>query len=129
MSRLISAGTIAYAQADFFQPKGSINRLSGIVAASLSVKVFANSSALTWPLVDGGGISNSGISSGSVYFEEISGASGFYLVRFFPDRVGFWRIIFSYPALQQEVALEFDVVPANVFKATVKGGLTASFGP
>jgi len=129
MSRLVSAGTIAYAQADFFQPKGSINRLPGIVAASLGMTVFANSSVMSWDLVDGGGTSNANVSAGSVYFEEISGASGFYLVRFFPDRVGFWRIVFSYPALQQEVLLEFDVVPANVFKAVAKGGLTASFDP
>lgn len=129
MSRLVSAGTIAYAQADFFQPKGSINRLPGIVAASLGMTVFANSSVLAWPILDGGGVPNSGVSAGSVYFEEISGAPGFYLVRFFPDRVGFWRIVLSYPALQQEVPLEFDVVPANVFKAAAKGGLTASFDP
>lgn len=129
MSRIVSAGAVAYAQADFYQPKGSINRLSGLVPASLTMKVFANSSLLSWPLEAGSGVSNSGVSAGTVYFEEVSGASGFYLVRFFPDRTGFWRIVLSYVALQQEVALEFDVVPAGVFKAVPRGGLSASFEP
>lgn len=118
-----------HAQADFFQPKGSINRLSGIVAASLSMSAFTSSSALPWTLEDGSAVTDSSVSSGKVYFNEVSGASGFYSVRFFPDRVGYWRIVFQYSALQEEVVLEFDVVPANVFKATIKGGLTASFNP
>ena len=93
MSRLVSAGAIVHAQADFFQPKGSINRPAGIVAASLSMSAFASSSVLSWPLADGASVPDSGISAGTVYFNEVSGAPGFYSVRFFTDRVGFWRVV------------------------------------
>lgn len=129
MSRLVSAGAIVYAQADFFLPKGSINRQSGIVPASLSLSVFFGASVLAWPLADGSAVADAGVSAGTVYFNEVAGAPGFYSVRFFPDRTGFWRIILANAALQQEVILEFDVAPAGVFKAASKGGLTASFTP
>jgi len=129
MSRLVSAGAVVHAQADFFQPKGSVNRLTGIVPASLTMAAFVNSSVLAWPLADGSSVTDSGVSAGTVYFNEVSGAPGFYSVRFFPDRTGFWRVVLRSLALQQEAVLEFDAAPAGVFKAVPRGGLTASFAP
>lgn len=128
MSRIISAGSIAYSHADFYQPNGSITRLSGIVPANLSLSLFSNSTVLAWPLLDGSNITDSDISSGTVYFEEIVGASGFYLVRFFPDRIGFWRMVLTDQVLLEEVITEYDVVPAGVFKTAPGAGLSASFG-
>ncbi len=127
MSRIVSAGTIAYSQADFYQSPGSILRVSGIIAANLTLTTFVNSSLLSWSVSDGLIVPDSSISAGTIYFNEIPGTSGFYLIRFFPDRVGFWRVILTYSGISQEVPLGFDVVPAGVFKAIPAGGLTASF--
>ncbi len=125
MDRSVTAGSLARAQADFFLPVGSLNRVVGVSPSSLSVKTFANNLLLSWPIADGTTVLDSSVSSGIVYFNQISGASGFYGVRFFPDRTGFWRLIISSASLVQEVVLEFDVTapPATA------DGLMASFVP
>ena len=127
MSRIVSAGTIAYSQADFYQSSGSVLRISGIIASNITLSIFVNSSLLSWNIANGLTISDSSISAGTVYFNEIPGTSGFYLIRFFPDRIGFWRAILTYPGISQETLLEFDVVPSGVFKSVQVSGLTASF--
>jgi hypothetical protein len=93
----------------------------------LTLSIFANNTALSWPLADGSLIVDANISSGTIYFNEINGSNGFYSVRFFPDRTGFWRIIITNAGLNTERILEFDIIPANSLKSTVSGGLTASF--
>lgn len=127
MGRLVAAGAAVYSQVDFFLPVGSINRATGVVIGSLTLDSFVNGSSLPWPLVDGSAVSDSSISSGSVYFHEISGSPGFYSIRFFADRVGFWRFVLKNSGLQTEIVLEFDIIAAGALKPGGAGGLNASF--
>lgn len=121
MGRNVSSGSLARAQADFFQISGQ--RVVGVVWSTLAAHVFVNNAALPWPAADGSAVQDSSISAGKVYFNEIAGSPGFYSVRFFPDRVGFWRIVLRSDSLNAEVVLEFDVAAP----APPAGGLNATF--
>lgn len=89
----------------------------------MAVKTFANNSALPWPVADGTSLPDSSISAGTVYFNEIPGAPGYYSLRFYPDRTGFWRLVVKSTSTDSESVLEFDVdAPASV-----AGGLNATF--
>ncbi len=90
MSQTVSSSSVAYAQPDFFLA-GS--RLTGIVPNDLTPSVFANDVLLAWPLEDGSEVPDSAIQAGTVYFNEISSRPGFYSLRFWVDRVGYWRIV------------------------------------
>lgn len=125
MGRLISAGALAYEQLDFFLPSGSVNRIAGIPASSLQMWLFVNNQILSWPLVDGTMIADSGIVAGSVYFNEIAASPGFYSVRFFPDRVGFFRLVFLSQSYSIELVRELDVLPPGVLRPS-SGGLIPS---
>ncbi len=98
-----------------------------MVVANLSFEQFVNSSSLAWTLADGSVVADSSISSGTMYFHEISGSAGFYSVRFLPDRVGFWRLIFRNASIGIEIIKEFDVVAAGSLKPSSSSGLVASF--
>lgn len=123
MGRLISAGALAYDQTDFFLPAESSNRVSGIVVANLRMTMFVNNAVIPWTLVDGSFVPDSSISAGSVYFNEIAAAPGYYSVRFFPDRIGFYRLCFVTVGI--EVDREYDVLPAGVLRPGT-GGLIPS---
>jgi hypothetical protein len=125
MGRLISAGTLAYEQLDFFFPPGSTSRIAGIPASSLQMWLFVNNQILSWPLVDGTMTADSSIVAGSIYFNEISSSPGFYSVRFFPDRVGFFRIVFLSQSYSIELEKAFDVLPPGVLRPS-SGGLIPS---
>lgn len=127
MGRLVAAGAVIHDQLDFFQPLNSINRLTGIVVTNLSFDQFVNGSELAWSLADGSAIADSSISSGTTYFHEISGNPGFYSVRFLPDRVGFWRLIFRNASIGVEIIKEYDMVAAGSLKPASSSGLVASF--
>jgi hypothetical protein len=123
MGRIISAGSLARAQADFFFPTGSSNRITNILYSSIQSKLFFNNSILPWQLVDGTSVLDSSISAGKIYFNEISGNLGYYSVRFFPDKIGFWRLILKNISSDPEVVLEFDTTSPQA----PSGGLNASF--
>ena len=112
-------------QLDFFLRLGSINRVSGVPAVNISVKVFANNVLLPWSLIDGSIVPDSSVISGSIYFNEISSNPGFYSIRIFPDRIGFWRLVFLNSTLSTEIIKEFDAVPPGVLRPST-GGLNAS---
>lgn len=116
MSRLVSGGQVIYDQLDFYNAPGSIVRLPGISYTSLSVKVFANNVNLAWSLADGSTVLDSSISAGTVYFNEITGNAGYYQFRFFPDRVGFWRILFVYTSGNTELIREYDILAAGTLQ-------------
>jgi len=125
MSRIVTAGSVIYEQLDFYYPINSIIRSVGIVPANLTCTVFVNNGVLNWPLIDGTGIVDSSISSGSIYFNEI--ANGFYSLRFFPHMVGFWRIITKHASYSIELIKDYDIVPSGSFKSTGSSGLNATF--
>jgi hypothetical protein len=127
MGRLISAGALAYEQLDFFFPSGSISRATGITASDLRMSLFVNNTFLHWDLTDGAAVPDSAISSGHVYFNEISGSPGYYSVRFFPDRVGYFRFVFIHSAYSIELEKEFDILPPGVLRPS-SGGVIPSTG-
>jgi len=108
-------------------PAGSINRVVGESYASLLLNIFVDNGLLAWPLADGTTVADSSVAAGTVYFNQISGAPGYYSVRFFPDRVGFWRLIFREMTLNEEVIRSYDVTPARPGPASNE--LNASFVP
>lgn len=122
MGRNVPAASLIRGQIDLYS--AGVTRAVGVVPGDLTLKVFHNNSPRAWTLLDGSAVPDSSISSGSVYFHEVSGTAGYYAIRFFPDLVGFWRIVLTHPILVAEVVLEFDVsAPA----ASPSGGLNASF--
>jgi hypothetical protein len=110
---------------DFYSPPNSYVRLPGVTVGSLSASLFLNNVLVPWPLLDGSSVPDSALSAGSVLFNEIQGAPGFYSVRFFPDRTGYWRVVVSHPACGEQ-ALDYDVTPAGSF-SPAQGGVTATF--
>jgi len=121
MTRTIVAGRCAVAHPDFFE---SGQRKQGLVWSDLQCTAFVDGSLLAWPLADGAYLASSTIGAGALYFNEIPGAAGHYCARFFPDRVGFWRLVLRHPTLGESV-LEFDSVPG----VAPVSGLNAQFGP
>jgi hypothetical protein len=121
MGRSIATQILVRAQADFYSAPGV--RATGILAGSLNLSLFFNNALTSWALRDGTTIQDSTISAGNIYFNEIAGSPGFYSVRFYPDKVGFWRIVLNDVALTQENIIEIDIVSA----ATTSPGLIASF--
>jgi hypothetical protein len=127
MSRLLAAGTVIYDQLDFYSPSSTINRINGIVVANLSLLVFVNNGLTSWPLADGTSIPDSSISSGSIYFNEIAGSDGYYNLRYFPNQIGFWRMIVIHSAYSIEIVKEYDIIASGSLKPTSGTGLNASF--
>ncbi len=125
MGRIISAGSLCYGQADFYVPVGSFTRPAGILFSNVQLRVFLNNALVSWPVLDGSGVSDASVSAGKIYFNEISGSTGFYAVRFFPDRVGAWRLVLQIPAYAVESVLDFDALPPGVLRPP-SGGLIPS---
>jgi len=125
MGRFVSAGILVRDQVDFYIPGGGFNRISGVVVAQLTLFAFADNGLLTWPLADGTNVPDSSISAGTIYFNEIYGSPGFYSIRFFPDRIGYWRVVLRNDSLITEVIRDFDIVPAGPIGPP--NGLNASF--
>lgn len=120
MARTIFAGRLAFGQLDFFE---SGSRKTGIAWSDLQMNVFVDGNVLPWGMANGDSAVDSNIGAGLVYFNEVVGASGFYLIRFYPDRTGFWRIVVKHPVLGTEVINEFDAAPL----LPPVSGLRASF--
>jgi hypothetical protein len=127
MGRSVSSATLVNDQIDLYDPPGGIVRAVGVLPADVSVLVFSNNVYLPWTVLDGLTTPDSSISSGFVYFNEIPGSPGFYSVRFYPDRTGFWKLVYSVPTLPAEVIREFDVSPSGLSSSA--NGLNASFNP
>lgn len=125
MSRLVSAAVLVYDQIDIFS--SGITRVTGILASAMTTAVFASNVALSWTVADGTSVLDSAISAGVIYFNEVAGSPGYYSVRFYPDRIGFWRVVLINSGLTKEVILEYDVVASGTLTPTPSNGLNASF--
>jgi hypothetical protein len=77
----------------------------------------------SWPLISGLNVPDSLIASGFIYFNEF--VPSFYSVRFFPNLVGFWRLVFNDLKLGIEIVKEFDVNSKQ--SVSQSSGLNASF--
>ncbi len=102
----LSPGELFRGQAEFFS---SGVRVQGSINSDLVLRVFHNNSLQTWNLADGSSVADSSISSGFVYFHQIPSANGFYSVRLFPDKIGYWRIHFFHNPSSSSYSLDFDV--------------------
>lgn len=111
MGRTVSAGGLVRDQIDIYFPVNSFKRVTGILSSGIQPTIFVNNVGLVWSVIDGTTVPDSSISSGFVYFSEIN--PGFYGIRFFPDRTGFWKMVFAAQAFGLEVVKEFDVVPST----------------
>jgi hypothetical protein len=127
MNRLVSAGALIYAQPDIFSPSSPHERISGLDFSDIQFRLFINNSTISWPLVSGLGVPDSSIVSGKVYFNQITSNEGFYSVRFFADRVAFWRLVLQVPSYMTESMLDFDVVAPGALRPS-PSGLVASTG-
>lgn len=122
MSRTVQAASLIRDQIDLYS--SGATRATGVTVSDLALALFFNNAQVPWPLVAGSAVMDASISSGSVYFEEIQGSPGYYSVRFFPDRVGYWRLVLRHPVLNVEAVRDFDVAPSA---APAPSGLNASF--
>lgn len=110
-------------QADFFLPDG-FTRVFGLNVAQITSQLFFQNQLQPWPLVSGIGITDSQIVSGRIYWVEVPGSPGIYNVRWRPNAIGYWRLIITYPAGQQIVGQDYDVIQTS---AQATGGLKPSF--
>lgn len=107
------AGSLIRDQIDLYMPPNSVIRKTGESFTQLVLNTFVDNGLVLWPLADGTTVPDFSISAGIVYFNEIPGSPGFYSVRFFPDRTGFWRLIFVEPSLGEQAILSYDVTAAQ----------------
>ena len=122
-TRLIATNQVAIDQPDFLQ--GDVfSRVTGLQPSDVTISLFFQNQLQPWPTVLGTTVSDGQVASGSVYFNEIPAASGFYNVRFRPTSVGFWRLVMAYTTGLQVVAVDFDV---TAFVNPSAPGLIASF--
>lgn len=107
-NRQIQVNQVVFDQVDVFQ-SDFFNRITGLVPADVTLQVFLNNAPVSWPLVDGSGVTDGQVAAGSIYWTELSG--GPYSIRFFPNVLGHWNLIFSYaPGPGQVINLGFDVI-------------------
>ncbi len=106
--RTVQAGRMVLDQVDLFLGDEK-TRSQGVIPDNLLLRVYVGSTQLAWPLVSGVGVPDVQVAAGRVYWTEFS--AGFYNVRFYPNMVGAWRVLLTYPAYDQAVSLSYDVVP------------------
>lgn len=124
-SRLVRTNQTVVDQIDFFAVDG-FNRQAGLTIIDLATRVFCDNAVQPWVLVNGAAVPDALVKSGSLYFHEITGADGYYSLRFRPTAVGYWRIVVTYTAGQQIAAQDYDVAAES---PQLNGGLVASFTP
>lgn len=115
-SRRVDSSKLVFDQVDLFLIDGK-TRAQDVTPADLALRIYLNGTQLNWPLVSGAGVPDVRVAAGKVYWTEFS--TGFYSIRFFPNAVGEWRVLLTYPAFDQAVSLGYDVVP----QAGLPGGL------
>lgn len=121
-ARTIQANRMVLDQVDLFLVDGK-TRAQDVLVSGLEVRVYLNGAQVSWPAISGAGIPDVRVSSGKIYWTEFS--AGFYSIRFYPNMLGLWRILITYPARDQTVSLSYDVVAQAATVGSV--GIRASF--
>ena len=121
--RLIPINRVVLDQVDILGVD-DFTRVTGLTSADFASTLCFDNVVQPWALTDGTAVADAQVAAGKVYFNEITGAAGFYSVRFRPNAVGFWRLSLAYAAGPRLATLAFDVVAEPPVVAT---GLTASF--
>jgi len=122
-NQLAAVNTPVIDQVEFLQGD-DYSKVAGLGTGDLTTSVFYNNTVQPWSLVDGTGVLDSLVVSGSIYFNEISGSSGNYSLRFRPNAGGAWRVEVSYAAGTQLVVLNYL---ATVLPLTEVVGLSSAF--
>jgi len=121
-SRQAPSSRMVFDQVDLFLVDGK-TRAQDVRITDLYLRVYYNGVQLPWVLASGAGIPDVRVAAGKVYWTEFS--AGFYSIRFFPNAVGIWRVLVTYPTYDQAVSLTYDVAPQDSAAGSV--GLRASF--
>lgn len=121
-SRAVSVSNLVLDQIDLFLTDGK-TRAQGVTVGDLNLKLFFKGSRVEWPLVSGTNVQDLQVTAGQVYWTEFE--TGFYTLRFFPNVVGSWRVLLTYPAYDQAVSLSYDVTQPVIVQ--VSSGIRASF--
>lgn len=121
-ARDVPAGRMVLEQVDLFIGDNE-TRSTGVVPADLQLVTHAGPNVLAWTLGSGVGIPDVRVAAGKVYWTEFS--PGYYNIRFFPNVVGLWRVILTYPAFNQARSFTYNVVAPGA--GTPGIGFKASF--
>ena len=118
--RLVPSNQTIFDLVDIFQNDG-FTRISGL--APLQAQVFFGNVPQPWTTVSGAVVSDAQVVAGYIYWNEVGPGLGTYGIRWRPNAVGFWRLVFAYPTIPQIVTLDYDVTVSNPSDS----GLTVSF--
>jgi len=124
VNRSVPTSTLVFDQVALYAVDG-VTRVTSAAASGLIIKVFLNGALQNWTVAAGAGVQNAQISSGTVYFQEISGAPGFYSVRMFLPAPGFWTFSLVYTSVLQERVLSYDAKASS--SDCGSSGIIASF--
>lgn len=119
-ARLVPANQTVIDHVDVFQNDG-FTRISGL--APLQAQVFFNGTPQPWTTVSGANVGDAQVVAGYVYWNEIGPGLGLYNIRWRPNAMGFWRLVFTYNVVPQIVTLDYDVAATT----PAEQGLTVSF--
>ena len=125
MARTVSAGSPVIDQLDVFNAD-TFGRISGLSASDFTVTVFRNNQDRGWAVLTGTNVPTSSVSSGTVYLNEIPTNPGFYSLRWYPDSLGYWRIVLRYDST--DYIKDYEVLPKPSTAASISG-LVTSFYP
>lgn len=124
MNRSVPTSTLIFDQVALYAVDG-VTRVTSAAFSGFTLKVFLNGAVQSWTIAAGAGVQNAQISAGTVYFQEISGAPGFYSVRMFLPAPGFWTFSLRYNPVVQESVLSYDARSSS--SDCGSSGITASF--
>lgn len=120
-TRQIQVNQVFYDQIDIFQAD-FFSRVPGLLVTDVVLTLTLNNTPVSWPLVDGSGVTDGQVTSGFVYWAELT--TGGYGVRLFPNSLGHWNLSIAYAPRTQIVTIDFDVVNLPL---TVDSGIRADF--
>jgi len=121
-NRTVQAGLVVFEQVDLYLPDNT-TRATGVVPANLQAKLHVGSIDTSWPLVSGVGVQDIQVSAGKVYWEEFE--AGYYSLRFFPNKVGTWRLLLTWTSQSKSFSFTYDAVAKPAFPGAL--GLKATF--
>lgn len=106
-TRVVQAHQVVFDQVEILQAD-LFTRVLGLTVADVSLVLTHNNVSVDWPLLSGVGVTDALVSSGQVYWNELS--SGAYGLRFFPNALGTWILEVSYPVgtPAQRITVTYD---------------------
>lgn len=122
MNRVVRSSELVFDQLSIYDNSGV--RIDGISHFDFTLSTFCNNLPQSWVLSSGVGIPNGSISSGSVYFQEIDSNPGYYSLRVYLPKTGFWFFCLRHTSSGQEFVFSYDAGPGPDY---CQPGIVASF--